>query len=916
MDSVIKKLDKAKIIRSMFSSIKRDNLEKFQQIIIEYPDLLYFKNHRRENILFYAFDNNSQKIIDFIHACEPNFIKEKNIRNLNILHELILGNKDINYFLESMSYWEDNSIQQLYKNSDPQGNNLLLLAAKSGNLEVLTKIINYCPFFDNLQKHTNIYGQNIAHLMASNILIECTSILEKLSPELLDNLDNINGFSPLMLAAYHQNFTNFNAFFKLLPKEQTSLLGNNLIHFAAHNPNNDVIKLLISNGLYKNNKNLAEQSPLLIALSKGHEQVANDLFEKAKDQIIYQEDIVNAVKIINKNYNLFKSIINNPNNENLDKENIKNFLEGLFLHGTYQAINEVEKNEKYKDYFTSIPIINLFSKTITGKKDMSSKTYFLLKNIKTLTKEETIGIVNALEKIPANQVRFLLKSTGIIDKTLEENKVLFAALCLEKGLNHEDFGIELQVNEDEDIQRAIRKSLRSVKIDDTSKHFHNVDLWLNLLADKKIVWKHYGRIISKKSDPFLFLKENFEFVPRESKKELVYYAITALFKDDKEIPESTFKSIENHSNLLTNVFIGIIKVGKIPENKQLLSVLSPIKNKILTTNEFINTLKKSNKKPKQAISVLKDKIEMFDFGIIPNMNDFCNCLINNPFHDELLEEVIISLNNDDKDKFMYAYIDSYISLPSANINIEVLEQLILSSDRTIEVIDYTVNKALFDPYFMNVDFIKRINNLTNQNILPGFPHIQALIDKEDFNTCIKLFQVDDNKQSLKKIDFNSINWESIDRQVITMDKSNKFFDFIVTGRDIFTEKQINVLAFNLIHNVKTNMLSFDTIEKFLSSLDTNVNKIDDDILYELSVNVLDKQFFKDLMTRFISQDSFNSIFSSISQNKDGKFFERIRGNKNFNLISKETRIVIDKEILEDTLVVNKVDSPKTKKLKI
>jgi ankyrin repeat protein len=916
MDLIRKKADKSKIIRSMFSAIKRDNLEKLQEIIAEYPNLLYFKNQRRENILFYAFENNSKKIIDFIHSCDPGFIKEKNIRNLNILHELVLANKNIDYFLEDIIHWDVNSVNQLYTNCDPQGNNLLLMAAKSGNLDILKKIINHCPSFDKLQKHSNIYGQNIAHFIACNIFENCQEIIEKLSPGLLKNIDNINGFTPLMLAAYHQKENNFKSFFDLYPNDQISFLGNSLIHFAAHNQNNEVVKLLISNGLYKNNKNLAEQSPLLIALTKGLDKSANDLFNAAKDKLIYQEDIVNAVKISNINWDLFKEIINNFNNEELSQENANSFLENLFLHGKFMAIEEVEKNDRYKKYFDSASIVNLFSKTITGKKDMAFKTFFLLKNKEYLSKEETIGIVTSLEKIPANQVRFLLKSTGIIDKTLEENKILFGALCLEKGLNYEDYGIELKLNNDDDIQKFIKRSLRSVKIEDTKTHFNNIESWLSILEDNKLVWKHYGRIISKNIDPFIFLEEKFKFLSRENKKELVYYAITALFKNENEIPAHTFKVIECHPHLLINVFTGIIKVGKVPENKQLLSILPQIKTKNLMTDDFINVLKKSHRKPKQAITILKDKIDMFDLSDIGDMKDFCNALVRNPFHYEMMEEVVMAIESESKDKLMYSYVDSYISEPTATINMEVLEQLILSHDNSLKIITDIFYKVLYNHKFNNIDFINRIRNLTNQNILPDSNKVQNLIDIEDFNTCLKLKEIGGSELQLKRINFNSIDWESIDRQVISLDKNNKFFDFIENGKDLLTEKQINSLTFNLVSKIKENSISFPTIEKFLTALDQNVHKIEDELLYQLSINVLDNQYSKNTITRFMSQDSFNSIFSSISKNKNGVFFERIRNNENFYLIPKETRIAIDKEILEDTLIVNQPELPKTKKIKL
>ena len=127
---------------------------------------------------------------------------------------------------------------------------------------------------------------------------------------------------------------------------------------------------------------------------------------------------------------------------------------------------------------------------------------------------------------------------------------------------------------------------------------------------------------------------------------------------------------------------------------------------------------------------------------------------------------------------------------------------------------------------------------------------------------------------------------------------------------------INVLTDSLLKNMKANIIAFETIDRFLNSLGKSINKIDDELLYNLSVDVLDTQCIKNAMTRFVSQNSFDSIFNSISQNKNGKFFEKIKENKNFILIPNETKIVISKEILEESLSNNKIESPRAKKLKI
>jgi ankyrin repeat protein len=915
MDSKLKKTGKVGIIRAMFSAIKKDNLEKFQAIITDFPDLLYLKDAKRENILFYAFKNDSRKIIDFVNACEPSFIKEKNIRNLNILHELILSRNSIDYYLELMSQWDLTPIQQLFINTDPQGNNAILMAAKSGSLDVLRKVIKNCPFFQNLQSHSNTYGQTVAHFIASYITEECPDIIKMLSPDLLKSLDNINGFSPLMLAAYHQGEVNFKSFFELYPHDQESFLGNNLIHFAAHNKKDAIVKLLIEKGLFTNNKNIAEQSPLLISLIKGSDKVVKEIFEQSKNDIIYQEDIVNAVKIAEKNPNLFLEIINNDKNEELNLENINLFLEGLFLQARQNLILEINNNEKYAKYLSGANFNNLFSKAITGKKDMSGKTDFLLNRKNILSKEETINAVLALEKIPGNQIKFILTNTNIIKKTMDSNKPLFSALCLAKGVDPKVVGIDLELNNDNDIQRTIKKILRNVKIEYKSKHFHNVESWIKLLDDKQIVWKHYGRIIAKDAEPFSFLEDNFKFLPRESKKELVYYTITALFKDHKSIPETTFHTIETHTSLLTSVFAGIIKVGKVPTNKQLLDVLPKTKSKELVDEHFINVLKKSHKKPKEAIDLFKETISMFDLSTINNMQDFCKALINNPFHHEIMESVAMAIPQADKDDFMYAYIDNYIKSPSATINMEVLEQLILSQDKPSEVILYTINKSLAEDDFDNIDFIKQINLLSEQSLLPKLDYAQKLVNDEDFELCIKLQKAADRDFEFKKIDFSLLDWKSINNQVVIMDKNNKFFDFLSLNTHQITEKQVNVLTTSLVKGMKENSIALETVQRFFTSLDTSIHKIEDELLYSLSVNVLDKYRITNSMSRILAQGSFDSIFTAISQNKDGKFFGMIKDNQNYSLIPNEARIVMNKEILEETLSI-KVDSPKIKRIKI
>ena len=244
-----------RIIRSLFSSVKRNDIKKFQHIYSENKWILNFKDNKRENILYYAFENDSRDIIDFVLLENAELLKEKNILNLNILHDLIKKNKNIEYFIEKIKVWPQEELIKLFNNTDPQGNNLLLVAAKSGDVSILSNVVNICPNFKLLQEHLNHYGQNIAHVIATNFIDDITPVIDILSPKLISQLDNLNGFSPLMLASYYQNELNFKSFLNLMPKNQNSFLDNNLMHFAAHNKNIEVTSLLLEKKMFSNSKN-------------------------------------------------------------------------------------------------------------------------------------------------------------------------------------------------------------------------------------------------------------------------------------------------------------------------------------------------------------------------------------------------------------------------------------------------------------------------------------------------------------------------------------------------------------------------------------------------------------------------------------------------------------------------------------
>jgi len=903
MNFKIRKSDKAKLVRSLFGAIKRDNIKRFEELINNHSWLLDFKNNKRENILFYAFENNSKKIIDYVIEKKPNFLKEKNILNINIIHELISKNYPIDYFIEKLHLWTEEEKNVLFSNCDPQGNNLLLMSAKSGKKEILDKVIEICPDFKLYQKHSNFYGQNIAHLMSIHMKSQYGDISEILMPELMIQLDNINGFSPIMLSAYYQGSRNFISFFKLSPNSQKSFLDNELIHFAANNPNIRVMQFLIENKMYSNNLNKYGQTPLNIALSKGYSHIAKEILSYNED--INKDDFVISAKIADKDNILFDEILNLKVHKELSQEDKNKFLEMLFLHGKYNAIIQVKENKNTEHFFNeNINFSSLFTKTVVGKKDMNNKIDLLLANKDKLNKEEVKSVFKALEKLPSNQILSIIKKSTLLSKIKQEDNVALIALSLEKGINPYLISNTLSLPVNDELQSIIKQSLKNTKNIEEEKHLGNIEYWLVLFKDKKIVLKHYGMIAAKSKDPFHFIDEKFNFLPKEQKKDLVYYTITALFKKNEDISEKSIKIIEQYPNLLSNVYSGILKVGKIPCNKKLIEILTTIEKPVISSNELGYFFNKTNDKHQQAINVVKDTINLFNFKDIKNMQEFCQLLISNQHHQEILDLIIDKVQ--DKDIFIEAYLNNAINLN----NTDEIIKLVMQHSNSNEIAKNLILKSIQDDNFNNVELLKGLNNtkLTKEDILIL---AQSFIDDSNYFSCVKLQKCFEDKFDINKLDLTKINWEKIELNCSTMNKDESFFDFLSINQAKITEKNLENMNNKFMLQIRDKNISFTTIDKYLHSLNNSIHKIEPYAMFEICSYVLERQFLNNPMAQFLSQKTFESIFDLVAKSTKGDLFEKLQNHKHYQIIDITSRVIMDKEILESDL---KIKPSKNKKI--
>lgn len=914
---------KARIIRSVFSAIKRDNVIQLEEILNNNPEMLLMKNNQRENLLFYAFEKESIKCIDFLIEKKPEFLKEKNILNLNIVHKLIQKQIDPDIFFKKAKSLKVSEIEEIYKNCDMQGNNLLIIASKQGDVNLLKKVIDFCPIFKELEGASNFYGQTIAHFVALNVADDCVEVINKFSPQSMRKMDNLSGVSPLMIAAYQQSENNFKAFYNLLPQDQISLIGNSLSHFAANNSNEKIISHLINCQIFNNNKSKIEQTPLNIALSKNNDSVVeiivNEIESRGKG--FNSDDIIALTKISSRNIHLFEKAINNTNNEKLNSIQQKKFIESLFVYASYDCIDKTLKTDSFASCMEFKDFGLLFPKILINKKDMLLKTNFLLEGRKELSLEEVIIAVNSLDKLPSSQIKYILEKTKLLDSCNKEDIGLFKALCLSRGIdssNFNNFKGDNIIIENEEAQITIKNLLKNNKIENSKKvlsHIVNITEWLSLIKDKKVVWKNYGNLASKYDEPFEFIQDNFKFLQRENIKDLVFFTVTALIKKPDPISKQTMTIIKGFPNLIANVFAGAIKFGKIPENQQLLEFLPKIKQQTLKTNELISFLKRTKKNQKQAIELLSSTIQLFDLNKIDNMNVFCDALISNNYHQKIIPLITSALVSK-KDEFISEYCLSYIRNTKVEVSDSSLFNLMMEHSNPKELIINFLNGAIIQDGFVNIEILKKLNKIVKNQNLSKVEYAQNLIDEQMYDACFKLQKLLDKKFNFTQIDFSNTDWEKIDIALLNREEKNNFFDFIAINQSNLTEAQINQLTDSIVSSIVKNNLSFDLIENFLTSIDSKLDKIDDGKLFQISSYVLKKQAISDIMINFLSPKSFDNIFTMIANSGNIDVLYQIKKDKNYELIEKETQIAMNKQILDNQLPVHETVKTTPKRIKI
>ncbi len=900
------KVSNRKIISQLFAEIKKDNVEKIEELLTLEPSLIHFKNKKKENILFYAFEKNSKKTIDFLIKKNPDLLKEKNIIGLTLFHDLVIKNKDLSYFFTKLSMLNDNEKMDFYKSQDPNGNNILFFSTHNNNTEQIKSIIENCPNYKSIQNHQNEHGQNLAHLLAINVSSNIEDLKDYLPNELFKKQDFLTGYTPIMIAASNQNKENFEVFFNFMGSEQISYNGNHLFHLAASN-NAKVIDFLINNKLSTNKKNKLGQSALGISLAKNKIDIAERLFDLYKDEIIYSEDIVALTRIASKYKNFFLKTINNNNNQFLNEEQRQKFLEGLFLHAEWETIEKIKNSEKFKNFFKDKDFGVLFAKSIAGRKDMQKKIEFLISEKNSLSTKDSIAVAFAINGLPKNQLKYVLEKTGLLKKIKKEDQVLIASVFLERNIDISN--LNLLINESTAIQTIIKGNLKNSKVV-LEEQVKNINSWLAIIKDENSVFKHYGKLIANLNDPFEFIEKNKKILTKEKQKKLIFYTITSIIKSDLPITAEVKEVVSNYQLLLKSVIEGIIKYNKIPQNKEIIKLIS---EKNFISEDALVSLLEKNKNTEQVANFVSENFNLFNFK---NYTESLIITIGNHSNGACIFDSLLKNNKGQEDVFISKYLDLIGQEKIKNFNHEFLDIKKYKTKKIKEAIEKNFFAIIENNERVNTDFLAELWNISEATIDDISTFSNDLVQQQKFKQVNNLQKSIKRFFQFKELDFTKIDLMNMHHSVMINDSTHKdFFELLTNNKNDCSHKQIVDFLNNFNEESKENNISVGILGNFFNLVDPNTfKKVDTKMLFNTIRDSIFKYDNLDFIAKSIEEDNFELLCNSITKLPIDLLIE-IKGSGLFDMLDENAQIAINKDVLDYKLEHKPIQQEK-KKFKI
>lgn len=860
-------------IHKLYSIIKSNKIIEFKEIIEKNPELLLFKNTNNENLLFYAFLQKSNDIIKYINDLKPDFINEKNKKNISIFEKLIIRNKpDIleNYF----SIIQDDLLKNEIKN------NPSLLELAINNLSHSSWDI----FFLNLKhifpkesySYINKSGNSLLHLIAKSNRSYFLDIIPHIDKSLFNTKDNDFGDTPFLSACKKSSLKIYNSYLTHSNINELSFFGNNSLHYASINEDSTIIKsILLNNGISNPNaKNLYNDSPLMNCIVYKNEDNFSILLDKYAD--INEElafSLINSTKIFNLN---FLYSLTDIQISNLSIQNRTDILNYCFKKYSFDEFNNISEKFNLINNINPDNISTLYKSTLIGKKDMDKKVNLLLPFIykDDNLKSKTLSI------LPSNQILFLLNNTNLLSKFNDLDYLYLYAIGNSKNSLNVLKYINIDINEnnfsfDNYINSIFSKSKKTQGFINIINNIKEVDstfydkLSINVILsnDKALIYSTLKKILSK-----------------EDKKKFIF-SLTHNIMINKENNENYFNIFYN-KNLIKNY---------LKENFDYDSYANP-----KFFNHLINFLS-DNEKIDILINLISHKNTLYntvDSSFINNLSlqdiNFNNLKLNNwkilnyyfkdtIFYDSLLKSYTDNLLNNTNliSEFNYYYNDSNIMLIS-NDNIEKIIKDNLS---------YILNSDL--KYLFEFKY----KEISNSLFLTYF-------NENNYNNCILLHQK-------KLIDINTLN--------LNFDKGkdiNSYFTFLQKISNDLSIKQINQILTNFHNNINTYKLDYEEsyyINKYLHIFNDRIEDIDNNLLIKICNHVILKNDYND---ESLFSIDLNSILNTVLNDKKTDKLTDLHKKEiiNHKLINNENKSIINYNNIFNDINMQNIKQPKRIKI--
>lgn len=929
-------MKKNDFLKKIFSEIKKDNIDNFK-ILLQDNKAIFYKNRQKENLLFYALQSGSLKISQYLIEQQPEFLLERNGYLLTPFTDLIYRNnhKGFNAFL-NLSHLPNISLKQIYnKGGDVYTTPLLAVEKLSKEnwiiFENLTK-----KFWDRKSLIAkDHYGYNIAHKIAINNADYASSILEYLPKELFSQLDSELGSTPFLTALKFSDLSLIKKFLHHSDIYQTTLLGSNAVHLSIFNQDVSILKFVLEQLKDKpdliTSSNLYGDSPLMSAINNHNTEALGLLIpyyiEQDKD---LSEEIIHFIKTSPKNFDKFKLFINKIKKENIQQLlNNEEYLGVLFSYIFHYGLESDIKDFEKMFFWNSLDKIQskflnhqVYSSTILGKKSINYKINYLLqhKNFLTSTESQEVFVpnkdielyfynedyrnfnknskissfVSALNTMPGSQIVDLLKKTNFLTKADGLDKLHLLSIGLRK--------------ENKEILSHIIISENEI---DVKRHMNCVLVMQDLLSDYEynpLFQPYFNQLISCfKFKPTRLFHNYIDNILKSNSEEKMnkIYSVLSLFKDFSEYKKDFIHLLiyrltqtEDNQEELLSLFT--------KNDKAVLSALENIPTKHinkLKCNDFTKHMLSVYGERKNLIDLLIDiahsnninKYELMSF-ILPK------CILNTSAAKRLANTIKTKpiddygwsyiLDNFKTNKSLHFLIDSYFA--SQEKFEDYSQDIICMIDNISDTSKEYIYKKLITFKGSEEDFII-LKSLENKMEFDIERIIQDSFSSKNF-TLISYFidkkNVDINNNSIlfeklwNTFDISNIFIDLQNKDKLTSESLNNFFEFLQLQKNNFSEENINNLTQNFINWIEkidtpqNNIVMIRIMNIFFDIFQDKINIMNEPVLLDACKIVIKNNELNNLNS---AQEEYKEILNNIFTNKEynDNFFKQINNNEFF-----------------------------------